>query len=91
MHRIVITAQVNDAAKWEEGFRTHGGLLGTMSQSRTYLSTNNANEIALYSEPKDLEKFMKVMESPENIEAMAIDGVKPDTVRMFVMDEVFVY
>ena len=91
MPRVVITAQVEDTAKWEEGFRTHGGLLGTMAQTSTYFSMNDNNEIVLYSRPSDLDKFMEVLESPETEEAMAVDGVKRDTVKVFVLDKVFVY
>jgi hypothetical protein len=91
MPRVVITAQVEDTAKWEEGFRTHGGLLGTMSQTSTYFSMHDNNEIVLYSRPSDLDKFMKVLESPETEEAMAVDGVKRGTVKVFVLDKVFVY
>jgi hypothetical protein len=91
MARVVITAKVADAAKWEEAFRTHGGLLGTMAQSRTYFSTNKDNDIVLYSEPSDLDKFMKVLDSAETVEAMTTDGVDRDTVKVFVLDEVFVY
>ncbi len=91
MPRVVITAQVEDPAKWEEGFRTHGGLLGTMSQTSTFFSMNDDNEVVLYSRPSDLDKFMEVMESPDTEEAMAFDGVKRGTVKVFVLDKVFVY
>lgn len=91
MSRVVITAKVKDAAKWEEAFRTHGGLLGTMAQNRTYFSTHDDNEIVLYSEPSDLEKYLEVLDSPDTEEAMANDGVLRESVKVFVLDEVFVY
>lgn len=89
--RVVVTAQVEDSAKWEEGFRTHGDLLGSMSQSATYFATTGDNEIVLYAEPDDLDKYMEVLESTETAEAMAADGVKRDTVKVFVLDKEFVY
>ena len=91
MTRVVITAKVKDAAKWEEAFRTHGALLGTMAQNRTYFSTHDDNQIVLYSEPSDVDKYLEVMESADTAEAMATDGVIPGSVKVFVLDEVFVY
>lgn len=91
MPRVMITADVEDSAKWEKGFRTHGDLLKSMSQSVTYFTTTGDNKVALYSEPADLDKYMKVLESPDTAEAMAFDGVKRDTVKVFVLDKEFAY
>ncbi len=91
MPKVIITAQVEDSKKWEEGFRTHGELLKSMSMSVTYFTTTGDNEVVLYSEPEDLDKFMKVMDSPDTAEAMTLDGVKRDTVRVFVLDKEFSY
>jgi hypothetical protein len=91
MPRVVITAQVEDSARWEEGFRTHGDLLSNMSQTATYFAATGDNEVALYSEPEDLDKFMEVLESPATAEAMENDGVKRDTVKLFVLDKEFAY
>ncbi|MGH8194514.1 MAG: YybH family protein [Woeseiaceae bacterium] len=89
--RVVLTAEVEDSAKWEQGFRTHGDLLGTMSASISYYAATDDNEIAVYSEPVDLDKFMEVLESPETAEAMEMDGIKRDTVKVFVLDKEFDY
>jgi hypothetical protein len=91
MPRVLITAQVEDAARWESEFRTHGALLRSMSQSATYFATTGENEVALYSEPEDLDKYMEVLESPATAEAMGNDGVKRDTVKVFVLDKAFTY
>jgi uncharacterized protein (TIGR02246 family) len=89
--RVVVTAEVQDSAKWEEGFRTHGELLKSMSQSVSYFAATDDNEIAVYSEPADLEKYMEVLESPDTAEAMESDGVKQDTVKVYVLDKEFGY
>ena len=91
MPRVIITAEVEDSAKWEQAYRTHGDLLKTMSMSATYFAATGDNEVALYAEPDDIDTYMKVMESPETAEAMATDGVKRDTVKVFVLDKEFVY
>ena len=91
MPRVMITAEVENSAKWEKGFRTHGDLLKSMSQSATYFTTTGDNKVFLYSEPEDLDKYMEVLESPATVDAMANDGVKRDTVKVFVLDREFVY
>ncbi len=48
MPRIVITAQVEDLVKWEEGFRTHGDLFRSQTVSGPIgIATNEGNEVAL--------------------------------------------
>ena len=91
MPRVIITAQVEDSAKWEAAFRTHGDLLRSMTSTVTHITTNEDNQIALYAEPSDLGKYMEVLESPATAEAMAQDGVKRETVKVYVLDKEFRY
>ena len=82
---------IEDSTSWEAGFRTHGPLLANMSQNVTYFTTTAENKVALYSEPEDLNTFMEVLESEATAEAMIADGVKRDTVQVYVLDREFVY
>ncbi len=91
MPKIIITAQVEDSAKWEEGFRTHGELLKSMTSTVTYFTISKDNEVSLYAEPNDVDKFLEVMESPATKEAMAYDGVKRETVKVVVLGKEFTY
>jgi hypothetical protein len=89
MARVVITAQIEDSAKWERGFRTHGELLRSMGSTVVYFTTTDKNEVAIYAEPSDLAKYLEVLASPATAEAMAHDGVKRETVKTFVLDKEF--
>jgi len=91
MAKVIITAQVEDSAKWEEGFRTHGELLRSMTSTVTYFTISKDNELTLYAEPNDVDKFLEVMDSPATKAAMAYDGVKRDTVKVSVLDKEFRY
>ena len=91
MAKVIITAQVEDSAKWEEGFRTHGELLKSMTSTVTYFTISKDNELTLYAEPNDVDKFLEVMDSPATEEAMVYDGVKRDTVKVSVLDKEFRY
>ncbi len=91
MAKIIITAQVEDGAKWEEGFRTHGDLLRSMTSTATYFSISKDNEVTLYADVDDVDKYMEVLESPATVEAMSSDGVKRETVKVSVLDKEFSY
>ena len=87
MAKIIVTAQVEDSVKWEEGFRTHGDLFRSQTVSRVDFATIDGNEIAICVEPDDFDKFMEIFESEATAEAMAFDGVKRETVKVYVLDK----
>lgn len=88
MTKVIITAQVEDSAKWEAGFRSHVDLFRTMSLSKPIeFTTHENNEVALCGEPDDLDQYLKILNSPATAEAMAFDGVKRETVKVFVLDK----
>ena len=91
MTKIVLTAQVEDAAKWENKMRTHGELFKTMTSTMVYYAVTKDNEVAMCAEVTDVAKFFEVMASPAIAESMAYDGVKRETVKTFVLDKEFKY
>ena len=89
MTKVVITAQVEDLVKWEEGFRSHADLFRRQTVSKPIsIGIAEGNEVSLIFEPSDLGTFMKLLES-DGPAAMANDGVKRETVKMYVMDKEF--
>ena len=91
MAKIIITAKVEDAAKWDEGFRTHGDLLRSMTSTVSYFTISADNELTIYADVDDVDKYFEVMDSPATEEAMAFDGVLRDTVKVSVLDKEFSY
>ena len=90
MPKVVVTAQVKDPVKWEEGFRTHGDLFRSQTVAQPInFATIEGNEVAICVEPDDLDTFMKILDSPATAEAMEFDGVKRETVKVFVLDKEF--
>ena len=90
MPRVICTAQVEDAAKWEQGFRTHGELFRRMTINKPIqFNVTAENEIAIYFEPDDLDKYMEILDSQDTVDAMEFDGVKRDTVKILALDKEF--
>ena len=87
MPRVVVTAEVENLEKWEQGFRTHGDLFRQMGISRMEFATGPGNRIAVAGETNNLDAYMKIYNSPATAEAMAFDGIKRETVQMFVLDK----
>ena len=75
---------------WEEGFRTHGDLFRSQTVTKSInFATIEGNEVAICIEPDDLDTFMQILDSPATAEAMEFDGVKRETVKVFVLDKEF--
>ncbi len=90
MPKVVVTAQVKDPVKWEEGFRTHGDLFRSQTVTRPInFAKIEGNEVAVCFEPDDLDTFLQILESPATAEAMDFDGVERETVKVFVLGEQF--
>lgn len=88
MARIVLTAEVEDAKAWEASFRTHTDLFRSQTiESPMRFTVNDKNEVAIFAEADDVDKFMKILESDATHEAMKDDGVKRETVKVWVLDK----
>src|SRR5579883_1581094 len=87
MPKVIVTAQVQDPAKWEAGFRTHGDLFRSMKARDAMYYAIKGNEISVFADTESLETFQRVMESQATADAMAFDGVKRETVKVFVLDK----
>jgi len=90
MTKVIVTAQVEDLTKWEEGFRTHGDLFRSQTVTKPVnFAKNEGNEVAVCIEPDNLDTCMEILNSPAAAEAMESDGVKRETVKIFVLDKEF--
>ena len=89
MAMVLITCQVEDAEEWERQFRTHGELFRQQTISRVDIGHAEDDHVAGVFHVADLDAYMEILESPETAEAMENDGVKRDTVKVFVLDRRF--
>jgi hypothetical protein len=87
MPRVLVTAEVEDLQTWEKAFRTHGDLFKQMGVSRMEYGTAEGNRVAVCGDTSNLDAYMKVFNSQATADAMAGDGVKRPTVKVFVLDK----
>jgi hypothetical protein len=88
MTKVIVTAQVEDPVKWEKNFRTHGNLFRTQTVTKPVsFATIDGNHVAVCLEPDDLDTCLTILDSPPTAEAMAFDGVKRETVKVFVLNK----
>ncbi len=90
MPRVIITAEIEDPVKFEEGFRSHGELFRKQTVNTPIkFSILEGNRVACCFEPNDLDTYLEVLSSSETAEAMSFDGVKRDSVQVHVLDKEF--
>ena len=89
MPTVIVTAQCEDSTKWEEGFRTHGGLFRDMTVSNIQFTATDDNEIAIRFDVDNLDTYFEIFGQPIMADSMKFDGVKRDTVKVFVLDKIF--
>ena len=87
MTRLILTAQVEDSARWEPAFRTHAELFRSQTVTSLHFGTTTDNEVAIYAEVDDVDKYFEILESQATADAMANDGVKRETVKTYILDQ----
>jgi hypothetical protein len=87
MPRVVALASVENSAEWEQRFRTHVDVFKAYTATAVDFATTSDNEIAICFEVENLDTYLQQMKSPEPEAAMAHDGVKRETVKLFVLDK----
>lgn len=93
MYKLIAIGYVDEIQKWEEGFRTHADLFKKQTViSPIFFGTSERDQtIAILFEVSDLDTFYGVLASAETAEAMAFDGVKKETVKVYLLDKEFSY
>lgn len=86
MAMIVVTAKVENVEEWKHAFKTHGELFREQTINRVDIGTADNNHVACIFHVSDPDAFFEIFNSPETAAAMGNDGVKPDTVTVFVVD-----
>ena len=87
MAKVVITAQVENGAKWEASFLTHTDLFRTYGVSSPVEFGVQGNSVTVCTEARDAAAFVKTLGEPATVDAMKADGVKRETVKIMILDK----
>jgi hypothetical protein len=84
MRTIMIFQEVDNVEHWLESPRRREvfGPLGITA--RTFVDRAHSNRVGLIVEVASMELFQEAMGSPAAAEALTYDGVRPDTVQVFI-------
>jgi quinol monooxygenase YgiN len=90
MTTMIAFHEVEDGERWAKAWRKGAGSRHEMlaqagvAEARTFRDPENPNSTGLIWEVSDMEKLQAFMDTDQARQAMAEDGLKPETLRMLV-------
>ncbi len=87
MTKVITTAEVKDGTKWKRVFQTHASLFREYTATQIDYAVTADNQVAILMDVKNVDTLLKLMAAPETVAAMENDGVKRDTVKVFVLGD----
>lgn len=84
MPKLVATHEVDDVAHWLASSKRDEVFSGIAKNLTTYVLPGDGNRVALSMDVADMDALDAMMKSEKGAEAMKHDGVRPDTVVMYV-------
>ena len=84
MPKLVATHEVEDVAHWLASSKREEVFSGVAKNLTTYVLPGNSNRVALSMDVADMDALDAMMKSEKGAEAMKHDGVRPETVMMYV-------
>ena len=84
MPKLIVTHEVDDVAHWLASPKREEVFSGVAKNIITFVHPSNPNRVALSMEVADMDAFDKVIKSEAGAAAMKYDGVRPQTIVMFL-------
>ena len=84
MPKIVVTHEVDDVAHWLSSPKRDEVFAGIATDMQTYVLPGDSNKVALSMYVADMDAMDAMMKSTAGAEAMKYDGVRPDTIVLYV-------
>ncbi len=84
MPKLVATHEVDDVAHWLASPKRAEVFAGVATNLTTYVLPGDSNRVALTMDVEDMDALDTMMKSQAGAEAMKYDGVRPDTIQVFV-------
>jgi heme-degrading monooxygenase HmoA len=87
MPMVILTADVQDGAAWERAYRTHGDLFRAAGFNEFHYTVGDDGHVVMCTNTDDVDAYMAFISSKATQDAMKNDGVKRETVKVFVLDK----
>jgi len=84
MPKLIATHEVDDVAHWLKSPKREEVFANVAKKIQTYVREDKPNSVALSMEIADMAAFEKVMQSQAGADAMKFDGVRPETLVIYV-------
>jgi hypothetical protein len=84
MPKMIVTHEVDDVAHWLASPKREEVFSGVAKDITTFVHPGAPNRVALSMEVADMDAFDSVMKSEAGAAAMKHDGVRPDTIDVFL-------
>jgi hypothetical protein len=84
MSTILITHEVDDVSHWLSSPKRNEFFPALGITHRTFVDPTTSNLVGIVAEVPDLDALQEWLTTDAAVDAMTYDGVRPDTIRMFV-------
>jgi hypothetical protein len=84
MPKLVATHEVDDVAHWLASPKREEVFAGVATNFTTFVHPSEPNRVALSMDVADMDAFDKLMKSEAAAAAMKYDGVRPQTLAVYV-------
>lgn len=84
MPKMIATHEVDDVAHWLASPKREEVFAGVATNITTFVLPGSANQVALSMDVADMAAFDAVLKSDAGAAAMKYDGVRPETVVVYV-------
>ena len=84
MPKLVVTHEVDDISHWLSSPKRGEVFAGIATDLQTYVLPGDTNQVALSMDVADMDAMDAMMQSEAGAEAMKYDGVRPDTIVLYV-------
>jgi hypothetical protein len=84
MPKLIATHEVDDVAHWLASPKRREVFAGVATNITTYVHPSEPNRVGLSMDVADMAAFEKVMKSEAGAAAMKYDGVRPQTLAVFL-------
>ena len=84
MPKLVVTHEVDDVPHWLSSPKRDEVFAGIATDMRTYVLPGDTNKVALTMDVEDMDAMDAMMKSAAGAEAMKYDGVRPDTIVLYL-------